>query len=66
MIYPEMPKTIGKFDDLVKLSGKKASFPPIALLTIASMLPNVWNIKLIDLNVKNEFISELSWQIMYL
>jgi len=61
MIYPEMPKTIGKFDDLVKLSGKKASFPPIALLTIASMLPNVWNIKLIDLNVKNEFISELSW-----
>ena len=61
MIYPEMPNTIGKFDEMVKLSGRKASFPPIALLTIASMLPDDWDIKLIDLNVEKEFISELPW-----
>ena len=61
MIYPEMPNTIGKFNEMVKLSGRKASFPPIALLTIASMLPNNWNLKLIDLNVENEFMNELQW-----
>jgi len=61
MIYPEMPNTIGKFNEMVKLSGRKASFPPIALLTIASMLPKDWNVKLIDLNVNNEFIFELKW-----
>jgi radical SAM superfamily enzyme YgiQ (UPF0313 family) len=45
----------------VKVSAKKAVFPPLGLLTIGSMLPQVWDKKLIDMNVSNLTDSDILW-----
>lgn len=50
LLYPEMPDTIGKLKDIVSLAGRKSSFPPIGLLTVAALLPKDWNVNIIDLN----------------
>jgi len=51
MIYPKMPPTYWTMDHLMEIMGKRASYPPMGLLTVAGMLPKDWNKKLIDLNV---------------
>ena len=61
MIYPEMPRTIGKFEHMANLAGRKSAFPPIGLLTIAAMLPENWNKKVIDLNTDPLTNIDLEW-----
>ncbi len=60
-MYPEMPGTIGKFENFIELSGKKAAFPPIGLLTVASLLPKDWNKKVVDLNTDSINSKQLHW-----
>ena len=50
MVYPMYPDTFWSFKHALKFVSKKASFPPLGLLTVASMLPEEWNKKLIDMN----------------
>lgn len=52
MVYPEFPDTFWSFKHALKFVKKKASNPPLGLLTVAAMLPPEWNIRLYDLNVK--------------
>jgi radical SAM superfamily enzyme YgiQ (UPF0313 family) len=52
MVYPRYPDTFWSFKHALKFINKKASFPPLGLLTIAAMLPKDWQIKLVDMNVK--------------
>jgi len=52
LIYPEFPDTFWSFKHALKFIRKKASSPPLGLLTIASLLPEEWEIKLVDMNVK--------------
>tara|TARA_Y100000034_G_scaffold129179_1_gene185163 strand:+ start:356 stop:1819 length:1464 start_codon:yes stop_codon:yes gene_type:complete len=59
LIYPKYPDTFWSFSHVLKYVRKKAAFPPLGLLTIASMLPKKWDKKLVDTNVdelKNEHI----------
>lgn len=51
LIYPRYPDTFWSFRYALRFTFKKATHPPLGLLTIASMLPNEWNKKLIDMNV---------------
>jgi len=73
LVYPMYPDTFWSFKHALKFVSKKASFPPLGLLTVAAMLPEDWNKKLIDMNadeLKNEdilradfvFISAMSVQ----
>ena len=39
LVYPEMPVTYWSFRYTLPFIGKKASIPPIGLLTVAAMLP---------------------------
>ncbi len=50
MVYPEIPNTFWNFQSLMPVLGKKAMFPPLGLLTIAALMPDNYDIKLIDLN----------------
>ena len=39
LIYPEFPDTFWSFRHALKFIRKKASLPPLGLLTVAAMLP---------------------------
>lgn len=61
MIYPKFPNTFWSFKFALKFINKKSSFPPLGLLTIASFLPEDWEIKLIDMNVQKLKDEEIYW-----
>lgn len=51
LVYPKIPPTYWSFKYALPFIGKKASIPPLGLLTVAAMLPLEWQVKLIDMNV---------------
>jgi radical SAM superfamily enzyme YgiQ (UPF0313 family) len=51
LVYPEYPDTFWSFKHALKFISKKAAYPPLGLLTVAAMLPNNWEKKLVDMNV---------------
>lgn len=52
LVYPRYPDTFWSFRHALRFISKRASFPPLGLLTVASMLPNDWGKRLVDMNVK--------------
>jgi len=52
LIYPKYPDTFWSFRYALKFASKKATDPPLGLLTIASILPKHWEKRVIDLNVQ--------------
>lgn len=61
MVYPLYPDTFWSFKHALKFVSKKASFPPLGLLTVASLLPKEWNKKLIDKNVNEVTDKDIIW-----
>lgn len=50
MVYLMYPDKFWSFKHALKFVSKKASFPPLGLLTAAALLPKDWFKKLIDMN----------------
>lgn len=61
MVYPMYPDTFWSFKHALKFVSKKASFPPLGLLTVASMLPKDWKKKLIDMNATLLMDGDILW-----
>lgn len=61
LIYPEMPNNITNCKETVRLAGRKSSFPPIGLLTVAALLPKHWEKKVTDLNTDELNLNDLHW-----
>ena len=61
MIYPEVPATFWSFKHALPFIRKKASSPPLGLLTVAAMLPTDWAKRLIDTNVTKLSEKDLAW-----
>ncbi len=61
LIYPEFPDTFWSFKHALKFVNKRASLPPLGLLTVASMLPEDWDRKLVDLNVSALTAKDIAW-----
>jgi len=61
LVYPHYPDTFWSFRYALKFIGRKASFPPLGLLTVAAMLPGEWEKKLVDMNVRPLADSDLVW-----
>ncbi len=61
LVYPEYPDTFWSFKHSLKFIAKKAAFPPLGLLTVAAMLPDVWQKNLVDLNVEPLTDEQLAW-----
>ena len=61
LVYPMYPDTFWSFKHALKFVSKKASFPPLGLLTVASMLPAEWDQKLIDMNVTDLKDEDILW-----
>ena len=61
LLYPEFPVTFWSFKHALKFIRKKASLPPLGLLTVASMLPPSWEKRLVDTNVRALTDQDLAW-----
>lgn len=61
MIYPEFPDTYWSFKHALPIEGKKSAYPPLGLLTIASMMPAHWNKRLVDTNIRPLTDADLKW-----
>lgn len=61
LVYPEYPDTFWSFKYALKFISRKASFPPLGLLTVAAMLPKEWEKKLVDMMVTKLSDSDIEW-----
>jgi len=61
LVYPQYPDTFWSFSHALKFTSKKASFPPLGLLTVAAMLPGEWEKKLVDMNVTALSDEDIKW-----
>lgn len=61
LVYPQYPDSFWSFKHALKFVSKKASFPPLGLLTVAAMLPLNWSKKLINMNVENLLDEDIKW-----
>ncbi len=60
-VYPRYPDTFWSFRHALKFISKKAAFPPLGLLTVAAMVPDDWEKKLVDLNVRSLTDEDILW-----
>jgi radical SAM superfamily enzyme YgiQ (UPF0313 family) len=61
LVYPQYPDTFWSFRHALKFVSKKAAFPPLGLLTVAAMLPQDWEKKLVDMNVTGLNDKDIRW-----
>ncbi len=61
LVYPKYPDTFWGFRHALKFISKKACYPPLGLLTVAAMLPEQWEKRLVDLNVQPLSVKDLEW-----
>ncbi|MFW6118046.1 MAG: B12-binding domain-containing radical SAM protein [Chloroflexota bacterium] len=61
LVYPRYPDTFWSFRHALKFIFKKATFPPLGLLTVAAMLPEEWEKKLVDMNTTNLTDKDIKW-----
>jgi radical SAM superfamily enzyme YgiQ (UPF0313 family) len=61
MVYPHYPDTFWSFRHALKMASKKASFPPLGLLTVAAMLPYEWEKKVVDMNAGKLKDKDIAW-----
>jgi len=61
LVYPKFPDTYWSFKHALKFIKKTAAFPPLGLVTVASMLPKEWEKRLVDLNIRPLSDSDIKW-----
>ena len=61
LVYPEWPDTYWSFKHALPFEGKRSVFPPLGLLTVASLLPKTWEKRLVDINVREVRDADLAW-----
>jgi len=61
LVYPEYPETFWSWKRIMKIIRRKAAFPPLGLLTVAAMMPEKWQKRLVDLNVRQLTDEDIKW-----
>jgi radical SAM superfamily enzyme YgiQ (UPF0313 family) len=61
LVYPEFPDTFWSFKHALRFVHKRASSPPLGLITIAPLLPAAWEKRLVDMNVETLTEKHLRW-----
>lgn len=60
LLYPQFPRTFWSFDKILELVDRKVLLPPLGLITVAAILPQTWEFKLVDCNVRE--VTEAEWE----
>jgi len=61
LIYPEFPKTFWSYEKILELVNRKVLLPPLGMVTVAALLPQHWEFKLADRNVREVTEAEWNW-----
>jgi radical SAM superfamily enzyme YgiQ (UPF0313 family) len=61
LVYPEFPVTYWGFQRSLPLLGKRATLPPLGLISVAALLPQSWEMRLVDMNVEELGREDLRW-----
>jgi len=61
LINPETPTTFWSFHYALRFIAKKSSEPPLGLLTVAALLPDTWELRLVDMNVQSLIDEQIRW-----
>jgi radical SAM superfamily enzyme YgiQ (UPF0313 family) len=60
LLYPQFPKTFWSYEKILELVNRKVVLPPLGLVTVAAILPQSWEFKLVDRNIRA--VTEEEWQ----
>lgn len=60
LVYPLFPKTFWSYEKILELVDRKVLLPPLGLVTVAAILPQEWEFKLVDRNIRQ--ITEAEWE----
>ncbi|MGB7563484.1 MAG: cobalamin-dependent protein, partial [Prochlorococcaceae cyanobacterium] len=61
LVYPRFPQTFWSFNRALERVGRKVLLPPLGLVTVAALLPPEWNLRLVDVNVREVSDDDWSW-----
>lgn len=61
LVYPKIPVTFWSFKYALHFISKRSACPPLGLITIASMLPPEWELRLVDNNVEKLKDKDVLW-----
>ncbi len=61
LLYPLFPKSFWSFEKTLALVDCKALMPPLGLITVAAILPQEWEFKLVDHNIEEVAESDWDW-----
>lgn len=61
LVYPIFPKTFWSYEKILALVDRKVLLPPLGLVTVAAILPQEWEFKLVDRNIRPVTEEEWAW-----
>ncbi|PKN53048.1 MAG: B12-binding domain-containing radical SAM protein [Deltaproteobacteria bacterium HGW-Deltaproteobacteria-13] len=61
LVYPEYPETFWSLRHALRMMNKKALVPPLGIITVAAMLPQEWEKKLVDMNIEALTDKDIQW-----
>lgn len=61
LVYPKFPVTHWGMQYYMSAIGKKSSFPPLGLITIAALTPDNYQFRLVDLNIRELTNDDIEW-----
>jgi radical SAM superfamily enzyme YgiQ (UPF0313 family) len=61
LVYPVFPPTFWSYEKILELVNRKVLLPPLGLITVAAILPQEWDFKLIDRNIRPPTEAEWEW-----
>ena len=60
LIYPVFPPTFWSYNKILELVDRKVLLPPLGMVTVAAILPQEWEFKLVDRNIRA--VTEAEWE----
>ncbi len=61
LLYPLFPKSFWSFEKTLALVDCKALLPPLGMITVAAILPQEWEFRLVDHNIREITDSDWDW-----
>jgi radical SAM superfamily enzyme YgiQ (UPF0313 family) len=61
LLYPRFPKSFWSFEKALELANRKVLLPPLGLITVAAILPQTWEFRLVDSNIRPATEDDWEW-----